>query len=82
MKTKQKLFAPYGPLAFVCMFFMFLAICCVAFAMGCIYWTWMALLAIAREIRSSWRRLLNSGYGWSKRQRPLLPRSAYQWMRN
>jgi hypothetical protein len=57
-----------------------LAIFCVVLPLACIYWTWMALRKIESVIRSSSRRLLNSGYGWSKRQKTLLPRSAYTWM--
>lgn len=56
-----------------------LPICCVCLAIGITYWTLMALRAIASVIRSSWRRLLNSGYGWSKRQKTHWPRSDYGW---
>lgn len=80
MKTKKTLFAPYGLLGFVCMFFMFLATCCVAAPIAFTYWTWTALRAIASAIRSSWTRLKSSGYGWSRHQKPLLPRSVYMWM--
>lgn len=45
------------------------------------YWMLMALRKIVSAIPNSWRRLLNSGYGWSKHQKTLLPRSAYVWMR-
>lgn len=55
------------------------AICLCCLVAGCIYWTLMVLRRIGSEIRTSWRRLLNSGFGWSKRQKPLLPRSDYGW---
>lgn len=42
----------------------------------------VASFTAVSAIPSCWRRLLNSGYGWSPRQKPLLPRSAYTWMRN
>lgn len=54
---------------------------CVAVGI-CICWMWMALRAIASAILNSWQRLLNSGYGWSKRQKTLLPRSDYGWKPN
>lgn len=79
MKTNELLSPRFVLLAFVYSCFMFLAICSVGLAVGCIYWTLMASLAIAKGIRSSWQRLRNSGYGWSKRQKPLLPRSDYGW---
>jgi hypothetical protein len=54
---------------------------CAALPLGCIYWTWTASRKIVNATRNSWRRLRNSGFGWSKQQKTLLPRSAYTWLR-
>ncbi len=59
-----------------------LVTCLCCFVIGTIYWTSMALLAIASAIRSSWKRFDNFGYGWSKRQKTPLPRSAWMGVKN
>lgn len=79
MRTKTKFFAPYGLLAFIAGLFLGLVTCFVSTPIGITYWTWTGLRKIVSAIPSSWKRLLNSGYGWSKRQKTLLPRSDYGW---
>ena len=58
-----------------------LAICCVFTPIGITYWTWTALRGIASVIRNSWQRFGTFRFGWSKHQKPPLPRSAYTWLR-
>lgn len=79
MPTKKKSSALYVLLVSVFLLCMFLAIFCVAVLVVYIYLTWMVLREIASAIQSSWRRLLNSEYGWSRREKTLLPRSDYGW---
>lgn len=79
MKTNELLSPRFVLLASMYTFFILLAICSVGLAVACIYWTLMALRSIASAIQNSWRRLRNSGYGWSKHQKTLFPRSDYGW---
>lgn len=80
MRTLPELSTRYVLQALVYGLLVVPAICLCCLAVGCIYWTWMGLRKTVSAIRNSLRRLRNSGFGWSKRQKTLFPRSVYSWM--